>query len=41
MGVVKILVSLAGWMNPRIRHVEDDLPDAIPARPEALGRLYG
>lgn len=41
MGVVKILVSLAGWMNPRIRHVEDDLLDAIPARPEALGRLHG
>ena len=41
MGVVKILVSLAGWMNPHIRHVEDDLPDAIPARPEAPGHSYG
>ena len=41
MGVVKILVSLAGWMNPHIRHVEDALPDAIPARPEAPGHSYG
>jgi hypothetical protein len=28
MGVAKIAVSLAGYLNPRIRDVEDDLPDA-------------
>jgi MFS family permease len=27
MGVAKIAVSLAGYLNPRIRDVEDDLPD--------------
>ena len=32
MGVAKIAVSLAGTLNPRIRHVEDELPDAAPAQ---------
>ena len=29
MGVAKIAVSLAGYYNPRIRNVEDDLPDVV------------
>ena len=37
MGVAKIAVSLAGTLNPRIRHVEDDLPDAAPAKAETCG----
>ena len=32
MGVAKMAVVLAGTLNPRIRHVEDDLPDAAPAQ---------
>jgi MFS family permease len=27
MGTVKLLITLAGWANPRIRLIEDDLPD--------------
>ena len=37
MGVAKMAVSLAGALNPRIRHVEDDLPDAAPSQAEDLG----
>ena len=29
MGVLKILVSLGGWFYPRVRRVEEELPDAI------------
>jgi MFS family permease len=32
MGAVKVAVSLAGRLYPHIRHVEDELPDAIPAQ---------
>ena len=28
MGMVKVLVTLAGWSYPRIRLIEDELPDA-------------
>jgi MFS family permease len=38
MGLAKMAVSLAGLLNPRIRHVEDDLPDAVPAGQEATIR---
>jgi MFS family permease len=41
MGMAKIAVSLAGMLNPRIRHVEDDLPDAVLAQAEALGHSHG
>jgi hypothetical protein len=33
MGVIKIGVSLTGYLYPRIRHVEDELPDAIAEEP--------
>ncbi|MGD9145602.1 MAG: MFS transporter [Anaerolineae bacterium] len=35
MGLVLIVITLIGRLNPRIRHVEDELPDAIPAPIEA------
>jgi MFS family permease len=41
MGVAKIAVSLAGMLNPRIRHVEDELPDAVPSPAEAPGHSHG
>ncbi|HSR34176.1 MAG TPA: MFS transporter, partial [Anaerolineae bacterium] len=37
MGIVKVAVSLAGQMQPHIRHIEDELPDAILAQPESVG----
>ncbi len=33
MGVVKILVALGGYLYPRVRLVEDELPDMIPDKP--------
>jgi hypothetical protein len=30
MGLVKITVSAAAYLNPRVRLVEDELPDAVP-----------
>jgi DHA3 family macrolide efflux protein-like MFS transporter len=38
MGAIKILISLAGQLNPHIRCVEDELPDAMVSAPEALGQ---
>jgi MFS family permease len=35
MGLVLIVITLIGRLNPRIRHVEDELPDAVPAPLEA------
>ena len=29
MGVIKIVISITGFVNPRIRNVEDELPDAV------------
>jgi DHA3 family macrolide efflux protein-like MFS transporter len=34
LGVAKVAVSLAGRIYPHVRNVEDELPDAIPARAE-------
>jgi MFS family permease len=31
MGIVLMVVTLIGRLNPHIRHVEDELPDAVPA----------
>lgn len=36
MGIVKVAVSLAGQMQPHIRHIEDELPDAILTQPESV-----
>ena len=30
MGFLKILVSLGGWFYPRVRRVEEELPDTVP-----------
>jgi MFS family permease len=30
MGLTKIIVSLFGYLNPRVRLIEDELPNAIP-----------
>jgi hypothetical protein len=35
MGLALIIITLLGRLNPHIRHVEDELPDAIPAPMEA------
>jgi hypothetical protein len=29
MGLAKIAVSLLGYLNPRVRLIEDELPDAV------------
>jgi DHA3 family macrolide efflux protein-like MFS transporter len=31
IGALSILVSAAGYLNPHVRNVEDELPDAMPA----------
>ncbi len=36
MGLIKIIVSLAGYLHPSIRFVEDELPDAVVERSSAL-----
>jgi hypothetical protein len=36
MGVVKVLVSLVGYLNPHIRKVEDELPDVVIDRASAV-----
>jgi DHA3 family macrolide efflux protein-like MFS transporter len=30
MGLIKIVVSILGYLNPRVRLVEDEIPDALP-----------
>lgn len=35
IGLLSIIVSLSGYLNPRIRLVEDELPDAVCATTEA------
>jgi MFS family permease len=35
MGILLIVITLIGRLNPHIRHVEDELPDAIPTPLEA------
>lgn len=35
LAALMVLVSLWGYLQPRIRHVEDDLPDAVPDEPGA------
>jgi MFS family permease len=30
MGIVKIIVSILAYLNPRVRLIEDELPDALP-----------
>lgn len=32
-GVGTILMAAAGWLHPRVRHVEEEIPDQIPDRP--------
>jgi hypothetical protein len=32
-GTLLLVASAAAWSNPHIRHVEDDLPDAVPEMP--------
>jgi hypothetical protein len=31
VGAVSILVAGAGYLNPHVRNVEDELPDALPS----------
>ncbi len=39
MGLVKILISVSGYLNPRVRLVEDELPDAAQFVPSHQTRL--
>jgi DHA3 family macrolide efflux protein-like MFS transporter len=34
-GVLVIFVTLIGYLNPRLRRVEEELPDTVPDEPEA------
>ena len=34
-GVGTTLMAAIGWLHPRIRHLETEIPDQIPTRPEA------
>lgn len=36
MGLVKITVALLGYLNPHVRNVEDELPDAAADLPDAV-----
>ena len=38
LGILTILVSLGGYIFPRVRLVEDELPDAIPDGEAIMGR---
>lgn len=35
-GALVMLATVAGWLSPRIRKVEEELPDALPATPGAV-----
>jgi len=35
IGALTILVSAAGYLSPRVRNVEDELPDAMPSPEES------
>jgi hypothetical protein len=35
MGILKVVASLGGYLYPRIRLVEDELPDAIADEPNS------
>jgi len=30
MGIVKVAISLGAYLSPRIRHIEEELPEAVP-----------
>jgi hypothetical protein len=36
MGITKIAVAIIGKLNPHVRNVEDELPDAVLVQPDAL-----
>jgi MFS family permease len=33
LGLLTVLVCALGYLNPRVRHLESELPDAIPSQP--------
>lgn len=35
IGALSILVAAAGYLNPRVRNVEDELPDVMPDEEES------
>ncbi|HSF81855.1 MAG TPA: MFS transporter [Anaerolineales bacterium] len=42
MGLLSALVAIGGYLNPRVRLVEDELPDAIPdLHTEAIDERHG
>ena len=37
MGIIKVTaVAIIGKLNPRVRNVEDELPDAVVVQPDTL-----
>lgn len=40
MGLIKVAVSLGGYVSPSIRFVEDELPDAVPDEPVTIAILH-
>jgi MFS family permease len=41
MGAIKVAVTLIGRASPRVRYVEDELPDAIPVPADSLHPAVG
>ena len=37
MGAVKVAITLIGRLNPHLRKVEDELPDAVLIQSDSLG----
>jgi hypothetical protein len=38
-GLLLIAITLAAWANPRVRELENELPDAIPEREASMPRM--
>jgi len=36
MGLLSVLATVMVWLSPRVRRVEDELPDALPASPPSV-----
>jgi MFS family permease len=39
IGGISVLVAAAGYLSPRVRNIEDELPDAVPVQEEGVSEL--
>jgi hypothetical protein len=39
IGGISVLVAAAGYLSPRVRNIEDELPDAVPVQEEGESEL--